>query len=403
MCSCSKQETTNFPYFEVGAASKNITPQLGMFIAGDAQNRRFTGVHDSLYVRAVVLKSGTESLALVTVNCIGLLYPEIQQIRSLAAEQTTGTSLATDRIIVTSDHIHSGPDVVGIWGASQGESGRDSTYISFLVTQAAAAVEEAAEHLQPAKAYYARGEFGAEWVENISIPEEIDRSLTVMQFTNEEHENIATFTNFACHPTFYDAVQHQVSADYVGAFIADLSHSMPGEHLFLQGAIGGWVQPRKEDQSYAIGEKHGIELSDAVQELLLEPNVLDSMSIEVRNAVFEMPVSNPGWKQLAELGVIDREINATTTSEMVWFRIGPAQFITHPGETPPAYSIQSKAMMKTEPKFVLGLGMDAMGYILKPEFFGENPPPHAAYLTRMSPGPEAGPLVMELAETLIQE
>ena len=58
--------------------------------------------------------------------------------------------------------------------------------------------------------------------------------------------------------------------------------------------------------------------------------------------------------------------------------------------------------MDEGPKFVIGLGLDAMGYILKPEYFDpENDLPHAEYLTRMSPGKEAGPLVLEKIEKLI--
>ena len=94
-------------------------------------------------------------------------------------------------------------------------------------------------------------------------------------------------------------------------------------------------------------------------------------------------------------------LGETTTTEMAWFKIGNAQFITHPGETPPSYSMASKELMNTEPKFVLGLGLDAMGYILEPKFFEDPTVPHAEYLTRMSPGPDAGPKVMTVAEGLI--
>ena len=71
------------------------------------------------------------------------------------------------------------------------------------------------------------------------------------------------------------------------------------------------------------------------------------------------------------------------------------------GETPPAYSFLSRELMDSEPTFVLGLAMDAMGYILKPAYFDDPELPHAAYLTSMSPGREAGPLVAETLKALI--
>ena len=391
-------------YLWVGAASTSINPEIGMFIAGDKPNRRFTGIHDSIFAKVVVLRKEKEILALVTIDCIGLLYPDVQKIRKRTCEIINDTLLTPERVIVASNHIHSGPDVVGIWGPSQLESGVDSTYMKRMIEGTAQEVKKAFDLMKPAKVFSTSGEFGEQWVSNICEPKEIDRSLSTIQFTDTNGENIATLTNFACHPTFYDAVQNEVSADYVGAFYSHLSQSIAGEHLFFQGAIGGWVQPLKEDQSFEVGQKRGEELSTEVQRLLKQKKEFLSSNIAFRNEVFELPVSNPGWAQLSAAGVIKRDISNTTTTEMAWFRIGEAQFITHPGETPPAYSFASKKLMEDGPKFVIGLGLDAMGYILKPEYFEPNTDlPHAEYLTRMSPGSEAGPIVLEKIEKLISE
>jgi hypothetical protein len=55
---------------------------------------------------------------------------------------------------------------------------------------------------------------------------------------------------------------------------------------------------------------------------------------------------------------------------VAWFSVGNAQFATHPGETSPAFSLQTKTLMKTGPKFILGLGLDQLGYIIEQEKFG---------------------------------
>lgn len=51
--------------------------------------------------------------------------------------------------------------------------------------------------------------------------------------------------------------------------------------------------------------------------------------------------------------------------------------------------------MQDGPKFILGLSQDAMGYILKPEYFDDPSLPHAPYLTGMSLGRNTGPLIMD--------
>jgi hypothetical protein len=92
-------------------------------------------------------------------------------------------------------------------------------------------------------------------------------------------------------------------------------------------------------------------------------------------------------------------------TEVAAFHIGSAWFVTHPGETSPYYGLETKKLMPgSGPKFVLGLGMDALGYILKPAFFNSKPPlPHAPYLTGMSVGPQSGPLLMQGIQSLFRE
>jgi hypothetical protein len=115
-----------------------------------------------------------------------------------------------------------------------------------------------------------------------------------------------------------------------------------------------------------------------------------------------MPVVNPGFLQLSAAGVIQREMKGSVRTEIAWIRIGNATFATHPGETVPAMGIATKTMMAGDgPKMVLGLGMDALGYILKPEFFDPTRKiPHSDYLCSMSAGKETGPIVMAVIAEL---
>jgi len=53
-------------------------------------------------------------------------------------------------------------------------------------------------------------------------------------------------------------------------------------------------------------------------------------------------------------------------------------------------------MTNNGPKFVIGLGMDALGYILSPNFFNPNKPlQHTEYMLSMSVDKEAGTVLMK--------
>jgi hypothetical protein len=391
--------------WEVGAASAPINPEDGAFIAGHSQNRRFSGVHDNLYVKAVVVSGQEGSIAIITVDCIGLLYPQFLDIRRKTAALLQDPQFDANQIVLSSTHTHAGPDVVGIWGPDLGHSGVDPAYLDRLTDTAAQLIVRAWKDRRTAKADYSVTRHGEGWVENISEPAELDRSVNSVRFMDKSGKPIATMTNFACHPTFVDAVHDKVSSDYVGGFYVRMDSAYGGVNLFLQGPIGGWVQPEHEAKTFEQAFLRGRGLADAVIQANYTAKKLRGSGLSYKRKKFMMPVTNPGFKALAAAGVIKRKMLDSVETEIAVFRIGKATFATHPGETVPAMGLQTKSMMKNKgPRFVMGLSMDAMGYILKPYFFdrGRNIP-HAEYLCGMSVGKDAMPVVMGVLKELLEQ
>ena len=395
-CQFSSQTSSTLT---VGVSSAPINPAIGSFIAGDKQNRVFTAVHDSLYAKAVVIKKENEHLAIVTLDCIGLLYPDVLRIRKRAAELC---AIDASRIIVSSTHTHSGPDVVGIWGEDYQHTGVDSSYMNYLIHTTATQIQKAWNHQQTATTVTAETTFGEPWVQNI-CKEELDPSVSVMQFRDVQDTPIVTLTNFACHPTFLDAHFSEVSADYISGYYQTMNQLTGGESLFLQGAIGGWVQPEDEESSFKQAFLRGKELAEAVQNVMLTAQAQPHSDIAFKKMILKFPVENEGWKQLSAIGTINRPILDSVTTEICWFTIGAAEFATHPGETAPYYGLETKKLMGKGPKFIMGLGNDALGYILKPSFFEDPRIPHATYLTSMSVGKPTGSLLMQGLEQLIPD
>ena len=397
--------TKEIPTLQVGASQKNITPSAGAFIAGDAINRQFTGVHDSLYVKSIVVSNANTSIAILTFDCIGLTYPDLLRIKKSVAENVNDPLFQVNNIVISSTHSHTGPDVVGIWGPDQLTSGVDTTYMNWLIDQATEAVLDAWANRSSAHASYAIGEFGNDWVYNISDSLVLDRSLNAIQFKNMQGKSIATITAFACHPTIMDGATNLTSADYVGGLYQHLDQTEGGVNLFLQGAIGGWVQPEYELKTFEVAMKRGRELGMAVENSLKKSIPFTSDSLKFKSTTIQLPVSNPGFQQLAAAGVIQRQFTDSVTTAIAWFSIGDASFATHPGETTPVHSSETKSWMKNKgPKIVMGLSMDALGYILSPNFFQPgNNLKHTEYLLSMSVGKEAGPVLMSQIQKLSKE
>lgn len=390
----------------VGASAASVSPQQQVFLAGYDRNRRSDGEHDPVFAKAVVVTDAHSAIAIVVIDCIGLLYPDVVRIRERAGQLLNGGLLSPEQIIVTSTHTHAGPDVAGLWGAHIFSNGRDEAYIDFLVETAARQVVNALAQLQPATLRVASAQAELSWVENRSEPGLLDNTITTVQFINPTGRSIATLTNFPCHPTVLGPENHLLSSDYVGGFYQAMDQRHGGANLFLQGAIGGWVQPLQGDRSFTLATDYGELLAQISTALLLEAESIRTPALEFTAATLDLPLENFGFKLLMFLGVLDREIFAGhLRTEVAWFSIGGIQFATHPGETSPAYSLATRELMgNPDHSVILGLGLDALGYILKPEYF-ETPEefPHAEYLTTVSVGPHSAPELMAALAKIIPD
>lgn len=387
----------------VGSATVKVDPPNGTFLAGYDPNRRSTGIHDSIFAKAAFFDDGKTPIALVVVDCIGLHYPVVNEMRKQGAELASKSSLTAEHIIVVSTHSHYGPDVIGLWGPDEQHTGFDRAYVDTLVANAAKAIADAAKSAHPAELFTASTTCDG-WAVNDSEPGVVDHSVTILQARDtRDGKSIVTLTNFACHPTVADPASTLISSDWVGAFYASMAAALPGDHLFLQGPIGGWIQPTTPERTFTLAEKYGKDLAEKTLAALKAPAPLAPTGIRFAHKAFTMPLGNPGFVAMSEAGLTPRTMKESgVDTEVAWFSIGPAQFATHPGETAPYYGFETKKMMKSGPKFVLGLGLDELGYIVEKKFFEPQTRLGAAkYLVSMSPGPEAGAAMLKQLREII--
>lgn len=397
---CWGSQTQAIEHYLVGAASASISPPNDTLLAGYDRNRRSTGELDPLYTRAVVIDDGVSSIVIVTLDNIGLTRPDIEHIQAQASARIPG--LMPDRVIVSSTHTHAGPDVVGLWGTDFWSSGRDQAYVTTLIDTTVDTIVAAYAARRPATSRVGSREVTFDWVENVSEPDLLDRTLSVLQFVGLDGTSIVTLTNHACHPTVLGPDNTMVSADYVSGFYTAMSAKVPGEHLFLQGAIGGWVQPLQGDRSHELAQKLGADLANATQQLLKDAEPNPPIPLTFASTALALPLDNWPMRVLMWFGLIERDVvDGGVETTVARFTVANAEFVTHPGETSPYFSKASRELMTRRHGFVMGLTQDALGYILKPDYF-EHPDnyPHGDYLTSVSVGKDAGPLLMEALATL---
>jgi neutral ceramidase len=92
------------PSLRAGAATANITPELGSPIVGGFLPFPSTHVHDELHARCLVLDDGTTKLALVVCDLLGVHRSLSLEARTLIE---TETGIPSTHILISGTHTHS--------------------------------------------------------------------------------------------------------------------------------------------------------------------------------------------------------------------------------------------------------------------------------------------------------
>jgi len=351
-----------------------------VWLAGFGMARPANDVHDDIWARAVVLSWKSTTVALVTLDFMGLFWDDGETIRENVAD------LGIDFVIVHGPHNHEAPDVIGIWGFDELDPGWDQAYIDFVTTEAGQAIREAYESMVPARAAFgqtvpAHPERG---VCNVVLdgrdPNIINELLTTMRFTDAASgATIATIVNWAGHAESMDDNNHSITADYPGflrtavedgIFKGDTSvDGVGGVAIFVNGALGAqigcpddvecldfdgtvWVPNVPAfGKTQCIGENLALAALRAIES---ETEPAARCPIEYRRKTVHLKIENYGYHAMILNDVFhtprrsfgfDRTKPITEDNlpgfdtEISWLRIGPSQAILLPGELSPELAV----------------------------------------------------------------
>ena len=128
----------------------------GNFIGGGGNAPRYySNVADPVGARAMVVGNGTRTIAVEVLDDEGAFNVYLQAIRTMVGQQLpAGATLHAADIFISSTHDELAPDTIGLYGVNSATSSVNNYYVSFMETQAAAAIVAAYNALQPATITY---------------------------------------------------------------------------------------------------------------------------------------------------------------------------------------------------------------------------------------------------------
>ena len=185
--------------------------------------RGLVGEGDGIDARAVVFVRGEASVAILTLDVIGLFYePDVTRIR----EAVGALGVDIDHVVVHASHNHEGPDTMGNWGSAFLRRGVDDAYREEMIATAAAVVAEAAGNARPVGRFRVGEGDAAAWhpergsrnlVNDTRDPYIVDSRVGVAHFEAEDGAPLATLIAWANHPETMGARNNLITSDYVHA------------------------------------------------------------------------------------------------------------------------------------------------------------------------------------------
>lgn len=317
-----------------GAATSNITPDLGSKIIGGFVPFPATGVHDELHARCLVLDDGKTKLALVVCDLLGLHRSVSLEARRLIED---ATGIPPTHVAISGTHTHSGASALG-----------ESRYVSeqplddyqrFVARRIADGVRRAVNNLRPAQIAFGRTEapehvFNRRWLmrEGTTLPNPFgkvdkvkmnpaggspdlvepagptDPTVSFIALREPGGRLISVYAAYSLH--YVGGVGGgDISADYYGMFCAALARLQnaadqepPFVPMMANGTSGdinniNFRQPRPSAPPYAQMRKVAEDVAGKVNAALGQVEWKDRAELDARYRELEL-----SWRPLdAEL------------------------------------------------------------------------------------------------------
>lgn len=270
-------------------------PDLSGFVARLGPS---TGIHDPIFARAVVLRDDAATLALATIDVLGI---DREMLAAVRHGVHVRTGIAPDGVCVAASHSHSAPATMRLHNC-----GRPLTeWRQALVRGIIDAVAAAASRLIPGRLGFASAE-GPGLARNRRAGNgPVDPRLHLVRFDDATGRPLGLLAHFACHPVVLGPDNRLISADYPGALIRRLE----AEGLFALYANGacGDINPAERGSPAAM-EAMGDSLAETALALWPAITTSDRVPLAARTATAELRYRAPlpDRAALAETGEAHR-------------------------------------------------------------------------------------------------
>ena len=263
----------------VGVARADITPPLGIRLAGYTVQQDFANeVHSPITATALLLSGGSAASTTIIIAC-DLAFIQNPHSDEIRAQIGARLSIDPNHVLINCSHTHLGPMLgwykdgvdsanyppsgtytpapsdewrvrnTGIYHAFSCQCNLQDRYLDTLRDTLTGLAGAAVKELQPARLGSATGssqlgvnrrlrQADGRTVIGINPVGVIDRAVDVIRVDNLQGTTLATIVSTAAHPIVLGPATSALSSDYVGVGRDIIERQTKAPCLFLQGAAG---------------------------------------------------------------------------------------------------------------------------------------------------------------------
>ncbi|MFM7058747.1 MAG: neutral/alkaline non-lysosomal ceramidase N-terminal domain-containing protein [Planctomycetota bacterium] len=419
------QEATA-PALRAGAATSNITPQLGGGIVGGFAPVPSTDIHDELHARCLVLDDGRSQLALVVCDLLGI-HHEVSQAARRRIEQQTG--IPATHVLISATHTHSATSALGA-PRYQLDIELDD-YQQFVVQRIADGVQRAKNRLRPAEIGFGNVDipdhlFNRRWyMRDGTVPPNpfgtidrvkmnppagspdlvepagpIDPSVSIISVREPGGHGIAAFTAWSLHYVGGTG-PGSISADYFGMYCRELERlqalpvsATPFVAMMANGTSGdinniNFRNPRPSKPAWEQMRFVAHDAAEKVHNTLSSLQYRSDVALHAAWRDLEVGLRHPSPEQLhwadqvltqpaPPAGKVDlprvyaervRSLElqpATASIPLQLLQLGPVCIGTMPCEVFCEIGLEFRRRSPAQPAFLVSLGHGYFGYLPTP-------------------------------------
>ncbi|MFP1722632.1 neutral/alkaline non-lysosomal ceramidase N-terminal domain-containing protein [Lonsdalea quercina] len=230
----------NNDLLRVGAAKVDITPTTLKDM--NPMGGDFNGVHDPIYMRTLLIHSGGNKVALVSVDAM-----EVGDTTAVRQRIEKELQIPFANILIFATHDHSAPRVGNVSPGAMAHEGTTTSlaWSEVLYTKMVEALRQSDQQAKPARFGVGKGtvninvnrdEYTADgWIMGVNPTGPSDKGLWVMKFDSLDGQPIALLTNYAVHSMATLGIK-QVTGDLTGVAADYVEKTLGGNVVSLWSA-----------------------------------------------------------------------------------------------------------------------------------------------------------------------